>query len=136
MTEQRYPGVILRVKALVIDSIMLVLMMGAVTFLFSKMENVPEYYRIVAFVVIFILYDPLLTSFTGGTIGHKANGIRVKRSSDHSRNLLLPLAILRFLIKAVLGIISLVTLSFNEERKGIHDFAAGSAVLYENPPNS
>ena len=134
MSEQLYPGVFLRVKALVIDSIMLVLMMGAVTFLFSKLESVPETFRIVAFVVIFVLYDPLLTSMAGGTVGHKANGIRVKRASNHNKNILLPMAILRFLIKAFLGIISLVTLSFNDERRGIHDLASGSVVLYDQQP--
>lgn len=134
MSEQLYPGVFLRVKALVIDSVMLVLMMGAATFLFSKMETVPESFRIVAFAFIFIIYDPLLTSLTGGTVGHKANGIRVKRASDHQKNIGLPLAILRFLIKTFLGIVSLVTLSFHDERRCIHDLAVGSVVLYDKQP--
>src|ERR1035437_2836289 len=89
--------------------------------------------KIIAFVFIFLLYDPSFTSIFGGTIGHMIIGIRVKRSRNEQRNILFPLAIVRFIIKASLGVISLITVTGNIKRKAIHDFVAGSVVVYAKP---
>lgn len=83
--NEMYPGVSLRVKAVVTDSILLIVFMVATTYLFESFENVPDYARIAAFVCIFLLYDPLLTSTIGGTIGHMVFGIRVKRGKIHKK---------------------------------------------------
>ncbi len=69
------------------------------SYVFSLFENVPDYARIIVFVFIFLLYDPLFTSIFGGTIGHMIIGIRVKRESNIQKNILFPLAILRFIMK-------------------------------------
>ena len=59
-------------------------------------------------------------------------GIRVKRESDEKRNILFPLAIVRFIVKAFLGIISLLTVYSSEKKKAIHDILVGSIVLYSD----
>jgi len=130
MTEQNYPGVFDRVKAIMTDSIVIIVFMFLVSFIFSFFGSVPDNVRIIAFVFIFILYDPLFTSIFGGTIGHMMLGIRVKKGSDESKNIILPLAILRFVVKASLGWISLLTVSGNAKRKAIHDYLVGSVVVY------
>jgi len=130
MTEENYPGVLMRVKAVIADSVFLVIFMVGITFMFNKFEYVNENLRIAAFLFIFVFYDPLFTSLFGGTIGHKMNGICVKRGTNHERNVIFPLTLIRFLVKAFLGWISLLTISGNEERKAIHDYMAGSVVLY------
>lgn len=129
--ENVYVGIFERVKAVVIDSIVFVFLLVAVTQLFSMFDNVPDTARMIAFVFIFILYDPLFTSFLGGTPGHHINGIRVKLESNQTRNIILPLAILRFIIKVSLGWLSLLTVSGNSQRKAIHDMVAGSVVIYK-----
>lgn len=133
MNEKIYPGVFDRVKAVVADSIVLILFMIIITYTFSSFEEVPEMARIIAFVFIFLLYDPIFTSSFGGTIGHMTFGIRVKRENDEDKNILFPLALLRFILKALLGWVSLLTVSGNEKRKAIHDMVAGSVVVYNDP---
>ena len=130
MTEEIYPGVFDRVKAMVTDSIVIVVFMFVAAYAFSFFENVPDYARLMAFVFIFLLYDPLFTSIFGGTIGHMMVGIRVKRESNEQKNILFHLAILRFIVKAFLGIISLFTVFGNKKRKAIHDYLVGSVVIY------
>ena len=133
MTEENYPGVFDRVKAMVIDGAVITVFMILASYVFSLFENAPDYSRIIVFVFIFLLYDPLFTSIFGGTIGHMIVGIRVKRESNEQKNILFHLAILRFIVKAFLGIISLFTVFGNEKRKAIHDYLVSSVVIYIKP---
>jgi uncharacterized RDD family membrane protein YckC len=135
MTEENYPGVFDRVKAIVTDGIVLIAFMFITSYIFSLFINVPDSIRIIAFAFIFLLYDPLFTSLFGGTIGHMMNGIRVKRESDETKNILFLLAIPRYIVKASLGWISLLTVFGNKKRKAIHDYMAGSVVVYANLKN-
>ena len=130
MTEENYPGVFDRVKAMSIDEIVIIIFIIAIAHVFSLLESVPDYARIIAFVFVVLLYEPLFTSLFGGTIGHMSIGIRVKRESNKQKNILFPLAILRFIVKACIGIISLFTVFRNEKRKAIHDYLVGSLVIY------
>jgi uncharacterized RDD family membrane protein YckC len=130
MVQVKFPGVLERVKAIVTDSVVILLFIIVSTYAFSLFDHVPDNAKIVAFVFIFLLYDPIFTSIFGGTIGHMLIGIRVKRESDETRNILFPLAVLRFIVKASLGLISLLTVSGNKKGKAIHDYLVGSVVLY------
>jgi uncharacterized RDD family membrane protein YckC len=132
MVQEKYPGVLDRVKAIVTDSVVILLFILITTYVFALFENVPDNAKIIAFVFIFILYDPIFTSTFGGTIGHMMLGIRVKRESNEKRNIILPFAIVRFIVKASLGWISLLTVTGNEKRKAIHDYLVGSVVVYSN----
>ncbi|WP_321372228.1 RDD family protein [uncultured Draconibacterium sp.] len=130
MENQSYPGVFLRVKAVVIDSVVLILVMLGAVDLFDSFNSVPDFARIAAFVFIFLLYDPLLTSVFGGTIGHFLFGIRVKRANNPKKNILFPLAVVRYMIKALLGWLSLITVTGNKRAKAIHDIVVKSVVVY------
>lgn len=130
MTMENYAGFIDRFKAVVADSVVIVVFMFIASYVFSLFENVPDYARIIVFFFIFVFYDPLFTSVFGGTIGHMMLGIRVKRESNEQKNITFSSAILRYIVKAFLGIISLLTVSRNEKRKAIHDYLVGSVVIY------
>ena len=132
MTHEKYPGLLDRVKGIVADSVVILLFMIIITNVFALFESVPDNARMIAFVFIFLLYDPLFTSLFGGTIGHMMIGIRVKRESNEMKNIQFHKAILRFIVKASLGFISLLTVtsSNNKKRKAIHDYLVGSVVLY------
>jgi len=130
MTEKIYPGVFARVKAMTIDGIILLVFMVATSSLFSLFNDVPDVVRVSAFLFIFLLYDPLLTSFWGGTIGHRFTGIRVRKEQDEQSNIQFPQAVLRYIIKALIGWISLLTVGGNKKGKAIHDYVAGSVVVY------
>lgn len=124
-----YPGVSRRIKALFTDTVMMVLFMLLFTALFSQFEKVPDEARIMAIVFIFLLYDPLFTTFTGATLGHRLFGLRVRSAGDYTKNVIFPLALIRFLVKAALGWISLLTVHNNPQRKAIHDMLVGSVVV-------
>lgn len=131
MNVLSYAGIFDRVKAVIIDSIILIILMYVTTDLLSLFDNVPNSARIIAFVCIFCLYDPMLTSVFGGTIGHKLSGIRVKQEEHPEKNIPFLLALLRYITKASLGWISLLTVSGHEKKKAIHDAIAGSVVVYQ-----
>lgn len=113
--DEQYTNLLERVKALFIDSLVLVFSMVIFTQIFSAFENVPDFVRISAAVLIFVLYSPLCVSFWGGTLGHHLVGIRVKNEKDESENITLLMAVLRFAIKASLGWISLLTITGNKK---------------------
>lgn len=131
MNNHNYPGVATRVKAVICDSVLLIILMIVTATLFDRFENVPDFARAIAFVFIFLLYDPLFTSLFGGTLGHMLMGIRVKRASNQNKNIGFPLAIIRYLLKALLGWISLLTVSGNKSAKAIHDIVVKSIVIYK-----
>ena len=128
--QEIYPGIIQRVKAIFVDSLVIVVFIAVASSVFSSFKDTPDSVRIGAFIFIFALYDPVFTSLFGATIGHMLIGIRVKRESDPTRNILFPLSIIRWGIKASLGWISLLTVTGNEKRRAIHDYATGSVVVY------
>jgi uncharacterized RDD family membrane protein YckC len=128
-TAYSYPGVSRRVKALFTDTVVMVIFMLLFSTLFSQFESVADEARVIAIVFIFLLYDPLFTSFTGATLGHRLFGLRVRRADDFNKNINLFLAMIRFLIKAFLGWISLLTVQSNPQRKAMHDMLVGSVVI-------
>lgn len=128
-SASHYTGVFDRIKAIMVDSVVFFALGLGATQLFEAIGDVGAGMRMVAFICIFILYDPLLTSLAGGTLGHHAIGIRVKRVDDESRKIIFPLAIIRFVLKIMLGWISLLTVSGNMKGRAIHDFVVGSVVV-------
>lgn len=126
---QVYAGLFDRVKAIIIDSIVLIIFMIIVTDVFSLFQDLSDNVRILAFVFIFLLYDPLCVSIFGGTIGHILIGISVKRENNSNKNIPFPLAFLRYVVKALLGWISLLSVMGNEKRQAIHDSLVKSIVI-------
>ena len=129
MDEMKYATLLKRVKAAIVDFLVLMGLGLAVSTILSKFENVPDFVRVILFILIFILYDPILTSTIGATIGHLFLGLRIRRSNDENRKIIFPIAIARFILKALLGWISLLTISVLKKKKAIHDLVAGSVVL-------
>ena len=127
--EEKYAILPKRIKATVIDGIILIALSYLVSEIFSSFESVPQYIRITLFVFIFVLYDPIFTSIYGGTIGHSYSGITAKRENNLTKNILFPSAIVRCVVKFFLGWVSLLTTSTNSKKKALHDFVVGSVVL-------
>lgn len=131
--EKKYAKVFARVKAAVIDGIVLIVLMYSATAIFNLFDDVPNYLRLTVFISVFVLYEPILVSFFGASIGHFFCDIMVKRDGDNDKNIQLPIAIIRFIFKLFLGWVSLLTVNSNEKGKAIHDFVGGSVVLdYES----
>src|SRR5688572_30425517 len=81
----RLAGVVDRVKASIADSVMLILLMIGVTNIFSQVES--DIMRIGTFCMIALLYEPLMVSLLGATIGHFLAGIRVRSISDRNKKI-------------------------------------------------
>jgi uncharacterized RDD family membrane protein YckC len=131
ISEYPYAGVSDRIKAIICDAVMIGIFMFIIAKIFASIGPVSDTARMLSFVFVFCLYDPLFTSIFGGTIGHFMNGLRVKRENDFNRNILFPLGLVRFAIKACLGWLSMITVGGNDKSKAIHDIVAGSVVIYK-----
>lgn len=129
MNEIKYGTLINRLKAILIDALVLLGLCMIATAVFSRIGYVSDTVRMVVFIFIFLLYDPLFTSIFGATIGHLIIGLRIRRAKDITRKLIFPMALIRFIIKGTLGFISLMTISITKKSRAIHDIVAGSVVL-------
>ena len=126
--QPEYPLLGDRVQSTFIDTILIVVIMFAFASILDKYENVPTWVRIVLFVGLWGIYEPLCTTF-GATLGNYIKKIRVRKIGKYSSRINFFQAIIRYLLKIVLGWISFLTIHFNKERRAIHDFAAGSVMI-------
>lgn len=131
MDNSKFPGITERIKSIYYDLFslgVLIILIGQLPFI---NDDLPFWLRISFFVFIFFLYEPLCVSFFGGSIGHFAVGIRVKRNSDHSRNIPIYMSVLRYAVKIFLGVISFISIQNSNKNKAIHDIVADSVVIYK-----
>jgi len=129
MEYKNYPGIFLRVKAAFIDVFIMIILSLAASDLFSNI-NADSTYKILVFVLIFMLYEPLMVSINKATIGQRLLKLKVEKLNTGKR-LNIVSAIIRFLIKSLLGWISLFTISSNQNSQAIHDIAVNSIVVFD-----
>ena len=127
-----FPSLVTRVKALVIDAIVLLILFSLASILIDKFEQTPTLVRIIVFVFAFYIYEPLFVALLGGTIGHHAIGVTVKQIKQPTIKINPLQAIVRFITKYLLGWVSFLTLIGNKRKRAIHDLVSGSVVLYKN----
>jgi uncharacterized RDD family membrane protein YckC len=121
------PSIARRYIATFIDGIFIIFIIILAGYLFEGNDGIVQTTRISLVVLAFLVYEPLLTS-RFHTIGQGYMGVRVRKRKDLTRISIMS-AYIRILMKIILGIISFVTIPFTNERRGIHDFAAGSVVV-------
>lgn len=131
MEKIAYPGITERVKAIMADTTIIIFIAIILSNFFEIGEGANDQTRLIALILLFGLYDPVLTSIFGGTLGHMAMGIRVKRIKNEQKNILFPLAIIRYLIKLSFGWLSLLSVSKSKKGRAIHDSIVGSVVIYK-----
>ena len=124
----RYARFSRRLRGMFIDwALTLVVVFGALA-IASSMRN-DDLSRVlgVAVVVILVLYEPVLVSRTGGTIGHHLTNLRVVDDATGG-NVGLLKALARVVIKGVLGWYSFLSMAFTRRNQAVHDFVTGSTV--------
>jgi uncharacterized RDD family membrane protein YckC len=101
----------------------------AVLFLAAAATGAETIVRVLlaAFVLVALLYDPVLVSRTGGTLGHRWTNLRVV-DDDTGGNLPFGRALARSLIKTVLGLPSFVFIGLTRRYQALHDLASRSTV--------
>ena len=130
--RDHYAGIAERFKAIILDGFVIISFMITMMLIFSFIGDVSQYIKASVFLLIVVLYDPLFTTLFGGTLGHMMSGIRVKRESDETKNIIFPLAVLRYILKLILGWISLLVIPASSKKRAIHDAIAGSVVLIKD----
>ncbi len=132
-----YPSIFRRYLSTAIDY-------AAVMFLLYAFSRSPLYDRNATEspmwpLALFFVYEPLLTAFAC-TLGQLVMNIRVRRLSD-GRPPTLYAALLRLAVKLLLGILSVLFIPSQKQRRGLHDLASGTIVVSASraqtvPPNT
>lgn len=126
--QTEYPLLGDRVQSSFIDLILIIILMFVFASVLDRYENVPDWVRIVLFVGLWAVYEPVCTSL-GCTVGNYAKGIRVRQHESITKRINIFQALLRYVLKMGLGWLSFVTIHSNTERRAIHDFAVGSVMI-------
>jgi len=116
-----------RLQAVSVDAIIFMLIFaGALILAVSfKSDNVA---RILGFTVVatWLLYEPILVSTTGGTVGHRIYNLRVV--DDRGGNVSFGKAVIRVVIKTVLSWYSFITMALTSRHQAVHDLLTKSTV--------
>ncbi len=126
----RYPSILRRYLATTIDGGIIAAVFLAVSYGLDQGSSVIGVLRLLIIFSVVFIYEPLCTS-RFYTIGQKVTGIRVRKFQTLEHTSILA-AYQRIIIKGMLGIFSLLVIVFNKDKRAIHDFAAGSVVIFEN----
>jgi uncharacterized RDD family membrane protein YckC len=129
-----YPSILRRYLATVIDGLLPIIVFMAVTAMFQKEAESGMRLHIGIAGAFFLIYEPFCTSKLC-TIGQLLFGMRVRRFSTRQK-ISLPAAYARFIVKWLLGFISFFIIGASENRRTIHDLAAGSIVIDAKEANA
>ena len=126
--KEKYPELRDGIQSTFIDLILIIILMWAFAGILEKFQNTPDWVRILLFVGLFLIYEPLGTTL-GCTLGNYLKGIRVRKDTDSTKRINFLQAIIRYPIKVVLGWISFLTINSNPKRRAIHDLLSGSVMI-------
>jgi uncharacterized RDD family membrane protein YckC len=132
-TARRYSTFARRMRAMVID-FFVVMSAGIVGMLLLDLveaDLAARAYVILLFGLAF-LYDPVLVSTTGATLGHRAVNIRVV-DRDADRRIGFVRAVVRFALKVILGFLSFFFLAITRRHQALHDLVMRSVVVVNDP---
>jgi uncharacterized RDD family membrane protein YckC len=117
-----------RLKGMFVDWVlMLVLIFGAMALASTlPVGHLPQVLGVIV-VTIILLYEPLLVSLTGGTLGHRWTNLRVV-DERHGGNVSFGKACARVVIKGVLGWYSFLSMAATRRNQAVHDLLTGSTV--------
>lgn len=121
------PYLVTRYKAALIDGLLQFGIFALLMVLTKDPENRPTAF--IVFLIIALLYEPILLTSFAGTIGHKVMRIKIKSLQDTSKNINLFQGLIRIFSKILLGWLSFLTINFNPEHRAIHDYLSSSIVL-------
>jgi uncharacterized RDD family membrane protein YckC len=115
-----------RVKAILVDWVILVGAFLVAALVGARFEGAGAA-AFVTWFAIWMLYDPLLVSLTGGTVGHHLLNLRVVSDRTGGRPSL-PAALVRNVAKTFFGVVSLLAMAASSRSKSLHDWIARTTV--------
>lgn len=117
-----------RIKATIIDSVVVILFFAFLPVAVAQVTGTDSSLNGIMMFTALLLLEPILITYFGCTLGQHLLSIKVVMVSDGSRCPLL-LSFLRYILKTVLGSISLMFMLFTQKHQAIHDRAVGTIVL-------
>ncbi len=133
MPAPRYARFSRRLRAILFDWIIaLIVIYGAVLLAASMGSDNFSRTLGVLVIVALLLYEPLLVSRIGGTLGHYFNNLRVV-DENNGGNISFLKACTRVVIKGLLGFYSFVILAATSRNQAVHDLLTGSTVQIRDP---
>lgn len=121
-----YPTILKRVQSTLIDQVISFSLIGLLITLANQINENTTSLKAIA-LVTGLSYEPLMMFFSR-TIGQRITGIKVVSISPMSRLGLINMYV-RYVIKLLLGWISLFAIGFNKQRRAIHDLVSHTIVL-------
>jgi uncharacterized RDD family membrane protein YckC len=133
MPAPRYARFSRRLRAMLVDWILaLIVIYGAVLLATAvKNDNLSRWLGILV-VIALLLYEPILVSRMGSTVGHYFTNLRVVDDRSGG-NIGFARACARSLIKGVLGLYSFVILAATRRNQALHDLLTRSTVQIRDP---
>lgn len=127
-----YPRLIRRVQVCIIDTFIFAFFIVTLFLMVAAFSVNPFWARIAIVFIPALFFEPVLVSFTGGTIGHHLLKLKV-RDVRNGKNINIFTAFIRFILKTFLGTVSLLFVLTTRKHQAIHDFCANSIVVYKDP---
>ncbi|HLP13980.1 MAG TPA: RDD family protein [Flavobacteriales bacterium] len=124
----KHPSLVVRYQAVFADVLVIICLMFLSGYILEQFDNPPDWIRIVLFFAIWGVYEPVCISL-GGTIGNLIMKTRVRKHNNEGQKPGIGQAIIRYVLKLLLGWISFLTMSSNDERRAIHDLVSGTVVV-------
>ena len=124
-----YPTIARRYMATLLDGLLVLAMLFILSYALQWEHMLVTSIRVLIVIGLFFVYEPFCTSKLC-TLGQKIMGVRVRKMSNTAEKISLPSAYLRILVKIALGLVSFITIPFTRGKRGIHDFAVRSVVVY------
>ncbi len=129
----RYARFSRRVRGVMLDWVItLIIIFGAVLVATTVGNNNVSRALGILVVIALLLYEPVLVSFTGGTLGHYFSNLRVVDERS-GRNVSFLKACARVVIKGVLGLYSFIVMTATRRNQAVHDLLTGSTVQIRDP---
>lgn len=126
----QYPSITRRYFASFIDGLLIFVVFLMIAYILKQSSGIVNVVKVGLILSMFFIYEPFCTSKLC-TLGQKIMGIRVRSVGTYERISIIS-AYMRIIVKILLGIISFFTIPFTRGKRGIHDFAANSIVIYIN----
>ena len=133
--SQRTPTLRRRLCSSLLDCLFLALLACIAAYFLIGMENELRFgtWGAGLFLVLLFVYEAVFSCHIC-TLGQKMTGIRVRRYM-HPGRLGLGSGYIRLVVKLVSWPLSLLTIPMTMGGRALHDFAAGSIVIYIRPDN-
>jgi uncharacterized RDD family membrane protein YckC len=127
--DVRYATFTGRVRALLVDTILVMAVVVTVLMIGDALDAVPGIGRVAWLVLFFalFLYEPVFVSRRGATIGHARNHLIVT-DVDSAEPPGFLRALCRYLIKMVLGIPSFLSMGLTRRHQALHDVLTRTCV--------